>query len=245
MLADYLNRKFYLENEGWSNGSTEFRSLISNYIDMTSTVLEIGPGTTSEMSEYIKVNCKSLIGLDIDHRAMDNPWLTECYIYDGVKFPFEADKFKVIIADYVMEHVEFPLEMFSEISRVLMPGGVFIFRTPNTRHYVTAIAKYTPHWFHLKVANWSRGYPDKELEPNLTIYKSNNEKDIKKLCRHSLLELSEIFYVEKQPSYLFFNGLLFLLGVLYERFVNSFNFLRKFRANVFCVVKHSGDNSLL
>jgi SAM-dependent methyltransferase len=168
---------------------------------------------------------------------MDNPLLSECYVYDGITFPFEADKFKVIIADYVMEHVELPAEMFSEISRVLMPGGVFIFRTPNTRHYVSAIAHWTPHWFHLKVANWSRGYPDKELEPYPTIYKSNNEKDIKALCKKSFLEITELHYVEKQPSYLMFNGFIFFFGIIYERVVNKFSFLRKFRANLFCIVK--------
>ena len=47
-----------------------------------------------------------------------------------------------------MEHLEDPETVFGEINRVLKPGGIFLFKTPNRRHYMPLIAQLTPYRFH-------------------------------------------------------------------------------------------------
>ena len=71
----------------------------------------------------------------------------------------QAESFDLVFADWVVEHLADPSAMASEIFRVLRPGGLFIFRTGNLRHYSYAIADHTPHWFHQLVANPVRPAP--------------------------------------------------------------------------------------
>lgn len=48
--------------------------------------------------------------------------------------------FDLVYAYMVMEHVEHPDAFMEAVRRVLKPGGVFLFLTPNRRHYFTRIA---------------------------------------------------------------------------------------------------------
>lgn len=43
--------------------------------------------------------------------------------------------------------------------------------------------------------------------------------------------------VEREPSYMMFSGLAFLLGYCYERLVNASEALATFRANIFAVLR--------
>lgn len=46
----------------------------------------------------------------------------------GEELPFEESEFELVIMDNVLDHCESPEKVFSEIVRVLAPGGVFFLR---------------------------------------------------------------------------------------------------------------------
>lgn len=50
----------------------------------------------------------------------------ETLLADAQMLPFPDSTFEVVIADAVLEHIPDPALAFSEISRVLKPGGVFV-----------------------------------------------------------------------------------------------------------------------
>lgn len=58
----------------------------------------------------------------------------------GEKLPFADNTFDVIASYQVLEHVQDPAKVMQEVSRVLKPGGVFHFSTPNY------MAFYEPHY---------------------------------------------------------------------------------------------------
>jgi ubiquinone/menaquinone biosynthesis C-methylase UbiE len=49
----------------------------------------------------------------------------------GENLPFANDSFDIVISHQVLEHVDTPEKVIAEIYRVLKPGGVFHFSTPN------------------------------------------------------------------------------------------------------------------
>ena len=77
--------------------------------------------------------------------------------------PYE-DNFDLVFSDNVMEHIENPDQIFSEVHRVLKPGGIFIFKTPNKFHYMPIIAMITPHSF-LRWINAKRGRDETDTFP--------------------------------------------------------------------------------
>jgi SAM-dependent methyltransferase len=58
--------------------------------------------------------------------------------------PFADESFDLVTANMVVEHLRDPLVEFREIARVLRPGGIFVFHTPNARGYPTLLARALP-----------------------------------------------------------------------------------------------------
>jgi hypothetical protein len=80
-----------------------------------------------------------------------------------------------------------------------------------------------------------RGRSEEDTFP--TLYRMNSREHIRRLfTRHGFEEVL-LDTVEFQPNYLKFSIPSFLLGVLYERLVNSFRFLSGIRVNIFCVFR--------
>ena len=234
MQCEELKNKYYLSKPNWVDGTKEFLNILNEYIIPDKTrLLEIGSGPTNNTSDFLASKVARLDGLDIDERINSNAALQQAVIYDGGEFPIEDNCYDLIVADYVMEHVEDPILMLKEINRVLRPGGHFVFRTPNIYHYVSIVSRFTPHSFHLAVANKMRQKPDDAIEPYPTFYRFNSRGAVLTAMKQASLENVELRMIEKQPSYLQFNPWAYRLGVTYERIVNSTGLLAGLRSNIF------------
>ena len=240
MKCAELEKKYYLSKSDWIDGTKEFLDILGNHIHRDKTrLLEIGPGPHSPTTTYLKSKAAYIDGLDIDERVLENPDLENAMTYEGREFPISDESYDLVYADYVMEHVEDPKLMLSEISRVLRPGGHFVFRTPNIFHYVSIISRFSPHSFHLAVANKVRQNPEDAIEPYPTYYRFNSRHAVLAALRQTSMENVELRMIEKQPSYLQFNPWAYRLGVAYERVVNSTGLLAGLRSNIFGVLAKS------
>src|SRR5262245_7997023 len=82
-------------------------------------------------------SAETVVGMDpsatamAQHRNIRN---RTCAFLD--KLPFADGSFDVISCNMVVEHLADPVVCFREIHRVLAPGGVAIFHTPNLWHYM-------------------------------------------------------------------------------------------------------------
>ena len=152
-------------------------------------------------------------------------------------YPFADSCFDACVSNYVLEHVADPGSHLSEISRILRPGGVYLFRTPNRYHYVSLVSRLTPHWFHEAVANRLRNLGEEAPDPYPTYYRLNSRRAIHRAAAQAGLHVRELRMVEKEPSYGMASRLLFVIFMLYERAVNSSGLFAALRANVFGVLE--------
>lgn len=93
-------------------------------------VLDIGCG----QGKLLKNNPNLIFGIDLNKGVVENLKKQGLNVVFGdvVELPFEVNEFDVISCSHVIEHLT-PLEaqkMFSEINRVLKPGGRVILTTP-------------------------------------------------------------------------------------------------------------------
>lgn len=232
----YFNR-FYGQVPGYRGNMEIFYSLVEKYANEKSRVLEIGPGSTNERSKRLASLCGSLVGLDIDEAVKQNEALAEAHVYDGYVFPLPDSHFDAGVSIWVNEHIEHPEIHCREIYRVLKPGGRYIFNTPNKYHYASMIACFTPHWFHVLVANRVRNLPKTHHEPHPTFYRFNSRKQCRLLLGQAGLEMEILMLTEMSPYYLRFSRIAYLAGVAYERVVNSTNLLENLRRNILCVAR--------
>lgn len=203
-----------------------FREHILAHLSPVKTVLDIGAGAGIVTEMDFRGCAARICGADLDPRVVQNPLLDEGKVADANEVPYADESFDVVFANNVMEHIVEPDNVFQEIYRVLKPGGVFLFKTPNKTHYMPMIARLTPHGFH-QFFNKLRGRDQADTFP--TLYRVNSAYQVRKLASRTGFEVGRLERIEGRPEYLRFNLLTYLIGAGYERFVNATDLLSRFR----------------
>lgn len=229
-LINFFDTKFYSSYSGnWDDDL--FRKNILDKLDNEMIMLDIGAGAGIIKAMNFRGLSKKVIGLDPDPRVTQNPYLDEGYEGFGENLPFDNEIFDIVIMDNVAEHLANPLKVFEEINRVLKPGGILLFKTPNIYHYMPLISIITPTSFH-KFINKIRGRESEDTFP--TQYKVNSEKQICEIANKTNFVKTKIEYIEGRPEYLRISTFLYVFGIFYERIVNSSNFFKKIRILLIC-----------
>ena len=221
LYGDYADR--------WDNAI--FRTWIERRVRKESRVLDIGAGRGRSTEMNMRGKCRFVAGVDPDEIVLENPLLDEARIQEPPDYviPFDDGSFDVVFCNSVLEHVADVNGFFTEVNRVLTPGGRFLAKTPNHFHYVSLIARFTPHRFH-EIINRLRGRVREDTFP--TLYRCNSRHDVNRALQTHGLCLSEFRIYEGRPEYLRINSFTYLCGFFYERLVNAFDWLEPCR----CVI---------
>ncbi len=216
-LGIWIDRAFYSRfQRNWDDQL--FRERIVSYLNLDAAVLDLGAGAGIVEQMNFRGLAASVCGVDLDPRVVANPMLDEGRVANADGIPYEDARFDVVFSDNVLEHLDDPLQVFREVARVLKPGGVFLFKTPNKWHYMPTIARLTPHGFHQYV-NRLRGRAEVDTFP--TRYRANCLGDIKRLAAEAGLLVERVERIEGRPEYLRMTWPTYLVGLAYERLVNS------------------------
>jgi SAM-dependent methyltransferase len=238
-----LKNRFYGGVPGWKSGTVQYMELVDSCMKPAARVLDIGAGEGRGFSHPLKGRVGELVGLDPAPGVVSNPALDRGVVGTAERMPFRDASFDACVCSFVLEHVSGPARMAREVARVLKPGGVLVLRTPNLWHYTSMTARATPQWFHRLVANRARGLAGAEAGPNPTHYRCNSPGRIRRVFGEAGLSVEELRMVEPEPSYLQFSRCAFLLGVAYERMVNSCGRLAPFRVTILAVLRTPNGES--
>ena len=159
--------------------------------------------------------CATVIGIDRDSAAAGNPFIDEFRMIDAPRWPVDDGSVGMCLVDNVLEHVEDPDQFFRECRRVLAPGGTLCIRTPNTRGYVTMLARLIPNAAHAAVvARVQHGRQEADVFP--TYYRCNSPAVLRSfLARHGFT--ASVYGHGSEPSYLEFSSLAYALGVAWSQ----------------------------
>jgi SAM-dependent methyltransferase len=224
-IKKWLDDKLYPDcASNWDDAL--FRERILSSLRPEHVVLDVGAGAGIVPQMNFKGKVARICGVDLDPRVVDNPMLDEGRVCDASVIPYPNAKFDVVFADNVLEHLAEPAMVFGEVARVLKPGGVFLFKTPNKWHYVPTIARATPHSFHEWINRW-RGREAADIFP--TLYRANSASAVCRLSCETGFDVVSLERIERRPEYMRISTPTYLVGALYERVVNSTSLLEPFR----------------
>ncbi|RYE49437.1 MAG: class I SAM-dependent methyltransferase [Hyphomicrobiales bacterium] len=234
---NWLDQRLYPDcSANWDDEL--FRQRILEIVRPHHVVLDLGAGAGIVAQMNFRGQVARICGIDLDERVCVNPLLDEGRVADAAAIPFPDESFDVVFADNLLEHLPEPSAVFAEVNRVLKPGGIFLFKTPNRQHYVPTIARLTPHWFHEAVNRW-RGRSTADVFP--TLYRANSKIEAQRLAGGAGMELVGIELIERRPEYLRMSLPTYLVGAVYERLVNSTKLLEPFRVLMIGTLRKSAS----
>jgi SAM-dependent methyltransferase len=213
----YAGRKFH---------DSIYRERIQRHLRPGARLLDAGCGRYLRFSrEFAAV--ADVVGIDLDSTFDTHNASQPFAIRGDLGFlPFADRSFDLIISRSVVEHLEEPVRVFREFSRVLRPGGKVIVLTPNKYDYVSVIAALTPYWLHRRLVSRIFRVPEDDVFP--TLYRANTIRAMRRAMASAELTECELETINHYPAYLMFSPILFRLGVLYER-LTSLESLRSLR----------------
>lgn len=211
-----LREQYRQINPAWQPATEVYADWVRRWLEPGSWVLDLGCGRGG-LIEQLDQPLQQYIGIDPDwsslaeHRLMNRqppPGLV-CAI--SHRLPFKTETIDLIFASWLLEHLPKPEEDMAEINRVLKPGGVFVFVTPNKRHPFTTFNRAIGRLGFLQGRMVERLYARPSDDTFPTYYRANTQHDIAKLVQGKPLIWAD-FQTVSDPTYYAFNDALFRLA---------------------------------
>ena len=140
-----------------------------------------------------------VVGIDPDGSALaDNTLAITKHKGLAQQVPEPDRSFDLITANMVFEHVDDPGAVLAESARLLKPGGVLLFHTPNIAYPVTRLAACVPIRLRHRLTAWLEKRPTKDIYP--THYRLNRADTIHDAAYAAGLITDEIHRTADSPE---------------------------------------------
>lgn len=201
----------------WVDSLHLYRNLIDSFTNKETKLLDIGCGH-GDFLRSIHEKTPYSYGLDPDKEALGkNAFIKNKTIGSADSIPFGNDFFDLIISAWVLEHLADPEKAFTEIYRVLKPGGKVVFLTPNAWNYNIWLIRLIPERFHDFLTRKLYGRQEHDTYPKQ--YQMNSIKRIEETLQPIGFKKSQII-LNGDPSYISFNRPLFAFARLLEKIMD-------------------------
>jgi SAM-dependent methyltransferase len=184
------------------------------------TVLDVGCGRGTRAGDRVPYRRmlqdfrgpgRRVIGIDVDPGASANRFIDEFRPIDPSRpWPVESASIGLLFCDHVLEHIEHPGAFFDEVDRVLAPGGVAVFRTPNAWGYVALISRLVPNRRHAAIIRHANRFAVRKEAHDVfpVFYRCNTPRAIRRALASRGFSVAA-WTLEGEPSYFDFSAILY------------------------------------
>lgn len=210
-----LREQYRQAHPGWQPATEVYAGLVRAHLPPAGRLLDVGCGRGG-LVEQLAHPLRQMMGIDPDSLSLRQHRLDlprAAALSDQI--PFAAGSFDVVFASWLLEHLERPSLTFNEIGRVLKPGGVFVFITPNGRHPLALLNRGLGRFARLQGRIVERFYGRAPTDTFPTYYQANETAVLHTLCQSAGLSLVELHPIP-DPTYLAFTPAFFRLMSWFE-----------------------------
>jgi ubiquinone/menaquinone biosynthesis C-methylase UbiE len=179
---------------GLKNSQYAYEEELLRWVQPRMRWLELGCGHAilqswrQDVEKQLVANCKFLVGLDYDLPSLRAHKTVTNRLRGGIgTLPFKDQTFDLVTMNMVVEHLDNPSAQFREIYRILAPGGLCIFHTPNGRSIGTLVARFVPQWLKNRIVYVLEGREPGDIFP--AFYRANSERRIAELAQANGFEI--------------------------------------------------------
>jgi SAM-dependent methyltransferase len=203
-------------NPEWVDSVRRYRALIEEASSPGARLLDLGCGRNGLHGDDLSCAPDAVVfGVDPDPEALAaNRVIPHRVVASGEELPFASGTFDVVASAWVLEHLDHPGLVFSEVRRVLVTGGRFVFLTPNAWNYNAWMIRAIPHRWHAGLTQRLYGRGEGDAYP--VRYRANSGTRLHRLLNAAGFERAQLGY-NADPSYIAFNRPLLELSFGIER----------------------------
>lgn len=192
-----------------NDGTIEFYGRINSILAPDMHVLDLGAGRAGWFEDdpcayrkgirLLTGKVAKVIATDVDPAVLKNRACDRALVMEGNTIPLPDASIDMIVADWVLEHVDDPNAFHNEVNRVLRPGGYFCARTPHGFSYLSMFARLIANSSHSRLLR--KIQPSRKAEDVFpTRYRINSLTQVRKHFS-SFEDYSYIF--RPDPAYYF------------------------------------------
>jgi len=174
-----------------------YEDVLKSHVKQEMKWLDLGcghqllPFWREEEEERLAASCGMIVGMDYDLPSLKKHRTISRRVRGDINtLPFKDGHFDLVTANMVVEHLATPEDQFREINRVLKPGGIFLFHTPNAAGYPSIMTKLTPETLKHKLIFLLDGRKEEDVFD--THFKANTSNEITSLAGMTGFEVRKI-----------------------------------------------------
>ncbi len=179
-----------------------------------------------------------IVGMDYDLESLHKHKSIALRVRGNIgELPFVNNSFDLVTANMVVEHLSEPEVQFREIKRILTPGGLFIFHTPNAYGYITQMARLIPEALKKKLINLIEGRAEEDVFE--THYKANSINRIQQLAKSQGFEIVKLKMLVTDGTFALFPPLA-VLELIWIKILMTERFA-SLRTNIIAVLRKASE----
>jgi SAM-dependent methyltransferase len=225
---------------GLRNSQYLYYDILRGLLQRNTRWLEVGCGHQFFPS-WMKVDERQLVqgvalaaGIDPDFASLkQHKTLSLGVLADVRKTPFRDAAFNLVTANMVVEHLADPRLALAEIHRILEPGGLFVFHTPNYWNVAVFVADKVPQTLKNRIVEFLENRKEEDIYP--THYRINTLPDVQRLAAASGFEVAQLRLTNSSAETVML-GPVVVLELLYMRLL-ELSGLARFRSNIVTVLR--------
>jgi SAM-dependent methyltransferase len=200
---------------------------------------ELLPPWRLEQERGLVKRPKVLVGLDYDYDSLKRHTTIQNRIRGDIShLPFGGDIFDLVTSNMVFEHLQKPEEQLEEIFRILKPGGVLVFHTPNSISYGPVLARLVPESLKGRLIWLLERRKEDEVFP--AYYRINTQKLVTRLAESVGFEVATLRLIMSSPVFIMIPPLVVLELLLIRILMTKLG--RHFRTNIIAVLRKPNEN---
>ena len=180
---------------------SHFEEAARDQIDSNTCWLDVGCGhhflanwKGAKEEQALVHSAARVVGIDLDLEALSrHRSFSQLAMANAGTLPFPDETFNLVTANMVMEHIENPVSVFAELARVLGPGGVLLFHTPNSKALSVRFARLVPDFVKRPLVVLTEGRTNEDVFH--THYAVNTAREIQDTAQATGFEVARLEYV--------------------------------------------------
>jgi len=220
-----------------------YEEALARYVSEETCWLDLGcghqvlPAWRETRERGLVDGARLVVGIDADAPSLrQHRTIRHLAQGDIGALPFPPGTFDLVTLNMVVEHLDRPDAQFTEVERVLRPGGTLLLHTPNALGYLTLINRLVPHGASRRLARVFDGRGAGDVFP--AYYRANSPRRLRGLAARTGLAVDTARLVTSSAAFVVIPPLM-LLELLWIRLTMT-KPLRALRTNLIAVLRKPG-----